>query len=111
MMFNNASGNFRNLPAPTPQPLAEPGDDRLLSRREASDLLAALGLRIAPATLAKWFCTRSDGPPVVHFGRFPRYRAGDLRLWARDRLTAPRRSSSEERRSAPAAVTPSATGT
>jgi hypothetical protein len=70
-------------------------DSRLLSRREASDLLAALGVRIAPATLAKWFCTRSDGPPVRHFGRYPRYEAGALRAWAFGRLSAPRRSSSQ----------------
>jgi hypothetical protein len=69
--------------------------DRFLTRREASEYLAILGLRLAPATLAKLFCTRSDGPPVRHFGRHPKYQAGALRAWALARLSAPRRSSSE----------------
>jgi hypothetical protein len=76
-------------------PLATIRDDKLLTRREASDYLAMLGVWLAPATLAKLFCSRTDGPPVVHFGRYPRYRVGDLRNWALARLTAPRRSSLE----------------
>jgi hypothetical protein len=79
-----------------PSPSEIPGG-RLLSRREASDYLAALGVRLAPATLAKLFCTRSDGPPVRHFGRHPKYEVGALRARALARLSAPRRSSSEPR--------------
>src|SRR5262249_8868034 len=78
-------------------PLVPCPDDRLLSRREASDYLAALGVRLAPATLAKLLCVRSDGPPVRHFGRHPKYEVGALRAWALTRLSAPRRSSSEPR--------------
>lgn len=47
----------------------EPFEDRLLNRKEASRELARLGIRRAPSTLAKIFCTRSDGPPCVHLGR------------------------------------------
>jgi len=72
-------------------------DDRFLTRREASEYLAILGLRLAPATLAKLFCARSDGPPVRHFGRHPKYEVGALRAWALARLSAPRRSSCEPR--------------
>ncbi len=48
-------------------------DDVLLNRKEASRELAALGIRRAPSTLAKIFCTRSDGPPCTHLGRTPYY--------------------------------------
>lgn len=66
-----------------------------LSRKEAADELTALGLKTSPATLAKWFCVRSDGPPVVHFGRFPKYPRTELLEWVRNNLTSLRTSSSE----------------
>lgn len=72
-------------------------DSKWLSRREAADLLTALGLKTSPATLATWFTRRSDGPPVQHFGRFAKYQAGPLREWAVSCLSKPRRSSSESR--------------
>ncbi|PWC53655.1 hypothetical protein TSO221_10280 [Azospirillum sp. TSO22-1] len=75
-------------------------DDRWLSRKEASELLTALGLKTSPATLATWFTRRSDGPPVQHFGRLAKYQAGDLRQWAYAQMTKPRRSSSEAREAA-----------
>lgn len=60
-----------------------------LSRKEAAEELSAIGLKISPATLAKWFCTSSDGPPVVHFRQFPKYPRADLLTWAQNKLTAP----------------------
>jgi hypothetical protein len=99
MKLTVSSESELSLPSPGEIP-----DERLLSRREASRLLAELGVPLTPATLAKLFCISSDGPPVVHFGRFPRYRAADLRAWALSRLTAPRRSSSEPRRTPQAAA-------
>ena len=46
-------------------------EDRLLNRKEASTELLRMGIRRSPSTLAKVFCTRSDGPPCVHLGRTP----------------------------------------
>jgi len=70
-------------------------DEHLCSRREAAELLSAMGLKTSPATLATWFTRRSDGPPVEHYGRFAKYQAGTLRRWALTKLSKPRRSSSE----------------
>lgn len=75
---------------------SRPPDDRNLNRREASTLLDdEFGIKLAVSTLAKVYCIRSDGPPVRHFGSKPMYQAGELRAWARARLSAPTRSSSE----------------
>lgn len=71
--------------------------DELLTREEASAYLATIGVRRRPATLAKLFCTRSDGPPCIHDGRKPLYPKRLLHEWAVRQLTQPRRSSSERR--------------
>lgn len=81
-------------------PILRVPDDKWLSRKEAAELLTELGLKTSPATLATWFTRRSDGPPVEHFGRFAKYRAGPLRQWAFSQITKPRRSSSESREAA-----------
>lgn len=81
-------------------PILRVPDSKWLSRREAADLLTALGLKTSPATLATWFTRRSDGPPVQHFGRLAKYQAGPLREWAVSCLSKPRRSSSESREAA-----------
>ena len=73
-------------------------EDVLLTRQEASLYLSSLGIRRSPATLAKLFCMRSDGPPVVHHGRKPLYPKRLLLAWAESQITAVRRSSSEPRR-------------
>jgi hypothetical protein len=75
-------------------------DDVLLTRKEASTELLRLGIRRSPATLAKIFCTRSDGPPCRHLGRTPYYSRRDLHAWAMAQLTEKRCSSSEPRRPA-----------
>ena len=73
-------------------------DDILLTRKEASRVLATLGIRRAPSTLAKIFCTRSDGPPCTHLGRTPYYPRSKLVEWAESQLTGLRSSSSQPRR-------------
>ncbi len=73
-------------------------EDTLLNRKEASRELLTIGIRRSPSTLAKVFCTRSDGPPCVHLGRTPYYPKRLLHDWARGQLTALRSSSSQPRR-------------
>ena len=83
-------------PAPKIDFPPDPDDDKLLTRKQAAAYLTERGMQTSAATLAKWYSTRSDGPPVEHWGRYPKYRKGRLRKWALDRLTAPRTSSSQE---------------
>lgn len=73
-------------------------EDTLLNRKEASTELLRMGIRRSPSTLAKVFCTRSDGPPCVHLGRTPYYPRSMLHDWARSQLTAVRSSSSQARK-------------
>ncbi len=47
-------------------------EDRLLTRKEAADLL-----RLKPQTLAKWAMTGRH-PQVVHIGQAARYRHSDV---------------------------------
>jgi hypothetical protein len=64
-------------------------------RREASAYLAEVhGLQEAPTTLAKRACL-GGGPPFELFGRTPYYRTESLDLWAAERLSGPRRSTSD----------------
>jgi hypothetical protein len=54
-----------------------------LRRAEAARYLHEVhGIAVQPATLAKWFCTRSDGPPAHLAGRFPLYPRDGLDDWA-----------------------------
>lgn len=53
------------------------------------------GTPVAVATLAKWRCLKSDGPPFQQFGRSIFYRRLDLDVWASARLGEPMRSTSE----------------
>ena len=53
------------------------------------------GTPVAVATLAKWRCLKSDGPPFQLFGRSVFYRRLDLDVWASARLGEPQRSTSE----------------
>lgn len=75
-------------------------EDALLTRREASEYLARIGVRRKPATLAKVFSVGAEGPPCVHDGRKPLYPKRLLHAWGMSRLTAVRRSSAEARRQA-----------
>jgi hypothetical protein len=71
--------------------------DRLLTRKEASSELLKLGIRRSPTTLAKIFCTRTDGPPCRHLGRTPYYPRSLLLEWANRQLGALRSSSRQPR--------------
>lgn len=65
-----------------------------LKRREAAEALNSAGYPISPATLATMAC-RGGGPIYRCFGKTVIYRWGDLLEWAEQRMSAPRRSTSE----------------
>lgn len=68
--------------------------DVYLSRKEASTFLSALGLFIAPSTLAK-YATVGGGPEFRRFGRQVKYLPSDLVAWAEGRLSGPVQSTSQ----------------
>jgi len=68
--------------------------EALLRRRDTAAALTASGFPMAEATLATR-ATRGGGPPYRVFGKVPLYRWGDALEWADNRLSPPRRSSSE----------------
>ena len=70
-------------------------DDTLLTRDMAAAALTEAGYPVKSKTLATK-ATRGGGPPYRLFGVRPLYRWGDARAWAQGRLSAPRRSTSEE---------------
>lgn len=63
------------------------GEDRLLTRKEASAFLLELGVRLKPATLARLWSTGSSGPPCRHIRSRPYYPQQLLRLWAESQIT------------------------
>ena len=65
-----------------------------LTRAEAADYLTARGLRVSKLTLQKW-ATTGGGPQYRIFGTRALYIAADLDTWAVEKLSAPRRSTSE----------------
>ena len=69
-------------------------EQQFLDRRAAADFLAERGFPCAPATLAT-LATRGGGPPFTKFGPRALYRPSDLLAWAQEKLSAPRRSTSE----------------
>lgn len=72
---------------------------RRLRRAEVPAYLASVhSVTIKASTLSKMYTT-GGGPPCVHFGRVPLYETVALDAWVAERLSAPRRSSSETRRS------------
>ncbi|MEA1831738.1 hypothetical protein U8607_06535 [Methylobacterium durans] len=86
-----------NASGATPSACPEPRFRKpRLNPVEASDYLAAVyGTPVAVATLAKWRCIKSDGPPFERFGRSIFYRRLALDEWASARLGQPLRSTSE----------------
>ena len=66
----------------------------LLTRSKTADALSEAGFPVKEATLATK-ATRGGGPPYQRFGSRALYRWGDALLWAKGRLSAPRRSTSE----------------
>jgi hypothetical protein len=72
-----------------------PGWPDNLRRKEAARYLREVhGIPVEAATLAKWFSTRSDGPPAYVAGRVPLYPRSELDAWATGRLGPLRRSTS-----------------
>lgn len=75
------------IPAPEPVEGANaPGDDDLLTRKEASAFLAQFGIRMKPQTLARIWSTGGNGPPCRHIRSKPYYPRGVLRDWARSQI-------------------------
>ena len=72
--------------------LIEP--DTLLRRAETAAALTEAGFPTSKATLATK-AVRGGGPPFHLYGRLPLYRWSDSLAWARDRMSAPRRTTSE----------------
>ena len=70
------------------------GLDTLLPRAKLAAALTEAGFPIAGATLST-MATRGGGPPFQKFSVRAVYRWGDALEWARSRLSAPRRSTSE----------------
>jgi hypothetical protein len=68
--------------------------ETLLTREQAAAALTAAGFPIKPKTLATK-ASRGGGPPFCRFGAKPLYRWADCLAWARSRLSAPMRSTSE----------------
>jgi hypothetical protein len=68
--------------------------DVRLTRRKTAAALTEAGFPVKEATLATK-ATRGGGPPYQKFGSRALYRWGDALLWAKARLSVPRRSTSE----------------
>jgi hypothetical protein len=69
--------------------------DALLTRSQTAEALTLDGYPVKPKTLATK-ATRGGGPPYRLFGKRALYRWGDSLSWAESRLSAPRRSTSEQ---------------
>lgn len=69
-----------------------------LRRADAARYLREVhGIPVQPSTMAKWYCTKSDGPPAYVAGRVPLYPRDALDAWAEKRLGPLRHSTSEQR--------------
>jgi hypothetical protein len=66
---------------------AAPAPEIRLTRAEASAVLAELGIRMKPATLARIFSTGGDGPPCRHIRGKPFYPRDVLEAWAQTQIT------------------------
>jgi hypothetical protein len=66
----------------------------LLGRKQTAETLTEAGYPVAEATLTT-MASRGGGPPYQLFGPRALYRWGDSLAWARQRLSAPRRSAAE----------------
>ena len=69
---------------------------KLLERKPAAAYVQSTwGIPCSPKWLAKLACVGTDGPPFYKAGRTPLYDTADLDAWAKKRLGAKRRSTSE----------------
>lgn len=75
-----------NSTATLPSPRSTSWAPRLRRTEAAQYLRERHGIPVSPATLAKWFCLRSDGPPAYVAGRVPLYPREALDAWAEKRL-------------------------
>jgi hypothetical protein len=66
----------------------------LLRRAATAEALTEAGYPTSPATLAT-MAVRGGGPVHRLYGRIPLYRWGDALAWAESRMSAPRRTTSE----------------
>ena len=71
-----------------------PSPDANLRRNETADALNAAGFPIKKGTLAT-MATRGGGPPHRKWGAVVLYNWGETLKWAQDRLSPPRRSTSD----------------
>jgi hypothetical protein len=72
-----------------------PADPEALLRRTATAVaLTEAGYPTSAATLAT-MAVRGGGPVHRCYGRIPLYRWGDALEWAKSRMSAPRRTTSE----------------
>jgi len=62
------------------------GPEALLTRREASEFLGNLGVRLKPATLARLWSGGSKGPPCRHIRSRPYYPRHLLEDWAMSQI-------------------------
>lgn len=68
-------------------------EKKFLSREEAAQYLTEQGLRTAKGTLQKWVTT-GGGPAYRRFGKRAVYLVEELDEWAKEKLSAPRFSTS-----------------
>jgi hypothetical protein len=75
---------------------ALPTDGPNYRRHDAARYLRdTYGIQVQPSTMAKWFCTKSDGPRAFVAGRFPLHPKAELDRWATQKL-GPLRSSTSD---------------
>jgi hypothetical protein len=68
---------------------------RYYDTAEAAEYLTnERGVKTAPQSLNK-YRSIGGGPIFQHFGRYPKYRADWLDEWADNRISAPKRSTSD----------------
>jgi hypothetical protein len=76
---------------------AENWPDNMRRQMASKYLKWKYGIDFAPATMARYFSQRSDGPPAYIAGnRFPLYPKSGLDRWAHQRLGKLCRSTSEQ---------------
>lgn len=68
--------------------------DQFLSRRAAAQFIRDRGIPSEPSTLAK-YATVGGGPEMRKFGRRVLYEPKALEAWINEKLSAPRRSTSD----------------
>jgi hypothetical protein len=80
---------------PVVQQSVELDPDTWLTRADTGENLRKHRFRISNQTLRTLAC-KGGGPPYRKWGRLTMYRWGDVVEWAQNRLSEPRRNTSEE---------------